>query len=118
MRCIAFLLFHPALKTDSRNRPTSKGILAYQREQDSEATSSRDPKTRKVHHKGLWSIGPNEEWCIDGHEKILLLMGIAVWGVVDKFSRLELGLWAMPNARLKELPPALYLRLLKKQGGE
>jgi len=55
---------------------------------------------------------------MDRHEKILLSMGIAVWGVIDKFSWLELGLWAMPNAQLKELPPVLYLCLLKKQGGK
>ena len=102
----------------SNHHNRSKNVLAYRKEQDSEATSARDPKTRKIHHKGLWSISPNEEWCIDGHEKILLSMGIAVWGVIDKFSRLELGLWAMPHARLKELPLALYLRLLKKQGGK
>ncbi len=84
---------------------------------DPDATAARHPETRKVHHTGLWSIGPNEEWCIDGHEKLLVLMGIAVWGVVDKFSRRELALWAVPNARLAEVPPALILRLIHKLGG-
>jgi len=45
-------------------------------------------------------------------------MGIAVWGVIDKFSRMELGLWAMPNARIQEIPPFLgVLRLVKEKGG-
>lgn len=44
-------------------------------------------------------------------------MGIAVWGVVDKFSRMELALWAMPNARDRDLIPGPFLRLVKEQGG-
>jgi hypothetical protein len=36
-------------------------------------------------------------------------MGITIWGVVDKFSRIEVQLSATPNARVQELPPALYL---------
>jgi len=85
--------------------------------QNPQAVFARHPQTRKVHHHGLWSIGPNEEWCVDGHEKILRSMGIAVWGVIDKFSRMELGLWAMPNARIQEIPPFLFLRLVKEKGG-
>ncbi|KAF8178247.1 hypothetical protein BJ912DRAFT_1130611 [Pholiota molesta] len=44
-------------------------------------------------------------------------MEIAIWGVIDKCCRLELGLWAVPNARLADVPPALYLRLTRKIGG-
>lgn len=92
--------------------------MRFRQADDPEATSSRHPETRKHHHTGLWSIGPNEEWCVDGHEKILNLMGIAIWGIVDKFSRLELALYAVPNARLADVPPALILRLILKLGGK
>jgi len=85
--------------------------------QNPEAAAARHPVTRKVHHHGIWSIGPNEEWCVDGHEKLLNIMGVAIWGVIDKYTRMELGLWATPNARNQELPPALYLRVVRKQGG-
>jgi len=53
------------------------------------------------------SAGPNEEWCVDGHEKIKNLMGI-----IDKCSRVELGLWAMPDARVPEMPPAQLLHYI------
>ncbi|KAF8911450.1 hypothetical protein CPB84DRAFT_1671914 [Gymnopilus junonius] len=92
------------------------GIMAYQAAQDKDATDGCNPYIKKAHPHGLWSLGPNEEWCIDGHEKILKSMGIAVWGIADKCAHMELGLWAMPNARVQELPPALYLQLIKKQG--
>jgi len=54
---------------------------------------------------------------VDGHEKILNSMGIAVYGVIDQFSCMELALWAMPNPRLSDVPPAVLLRLMKEQGG-
>jgi hypothetical protein len=44
-------------------------------------------------------------------------MEIAVWGVIDECCRLELGLLAVPNARLADVPPALYLWLTRKIGG-
>lgn len=70
-----------------------------------------------MHKYGLYSAGPNEEWCIDGHEKILNTMGIAVYGIVDKFSRMEMVLRAVKNARLSDVPPIIYLELLKEKKG-
>lgn len=91
--------------------------MKFQKTADEDAAKARHPNTRKVHHHGLWSSGPNEEWCVDGHEKILPSMGIGVWGIIDKYARLELGLWAVPNPRHIDLPPALYLRLVRKKKG-
>ncbi|KAF8985790.1 hypothetical protein BDQ17DRAFT_1436501 [Cyathus striatus] len=92
-------------------------VLNIRRDQNPEATEARHPRTRKVHNSGIWSIGPNEEWCVDGHEKLLNCMGIAIWGVIDKFSRMELSLIAMPNARIQQIPPIIFLRLVKEKGG-
>lgn len=97
--------------------PHSDYISAFRQAENPEAAAARHPITRKVHPHGLWSIGPNEEWGIDGHEKILNSMGIAIYGIIDRFSRMELGLWAVPNARILEVPPLLYLRLVRKLGG-
>ena len=55
---------------------------------------------------------------MDGHEKILPSMGIAVYGIIDKFSRGELGLWAVPNSRVAVVPPALYLRVVRQKKGK
>ncbi|KAJ7439477.1 hypothetical protein FB451DRAFT_1301899 [Mycena latifolia] len=84
---------------------------------DRDASNMRKPGAKKIHTRGLWSAGPNEEWCVDGHEKILPSMGIAVWGVVDKFSRNEQNLWALPDSRTAVVPPALYLRQVREKGG-
>ena len=92
-------------------------VRIYRQQKNPAGAVARHPTTRKVHYHGLWSIGPNEEWGVDGHEKILNKMGISVYGVIDKFSRMELALWAMPNARLLEIPPAVILRLMKEKKG-
>ena len=92
--------------------------MQYLLKQNSKAQAGRHPDTRKVHHHGLWSISPNEEWCIDGHEKIKNLIEIAIWGIIDKCSQVELRLWAMPDTRVLEMPPALYLHLVKERKGK
>lgn len=43
---------------------------------------------------------PGLQWCMDGHEKILQAMGIAVWGINDKYAQVEIDLYAVPNARI------------------
>ncbi|KAJ7863354.1 hypothetical protein B0H14DRAFT_3444217 [Mycena olivaceomarginata] len=84
---------------------------------DRDAADMRKPGAKKVHTRGLWSAGPNEEWCVDGHEKILLCMGIAVWGIIDKYTWEELNLWAVPDARTADVPPALYLLMVRAKKG-
>lgn len=103
--------------TDKCSFKSSDFITAFRKAENPSAAAARHPCTRKVHHHGLYSSGPNEEWCLDGHEKILRSMGISVWGAIDKCCRLELELWAVSNARLADVPPALYLRLVRKIGG-
>ncbi len=46
-------------------------IMKFRQIDDPDVTAARHPEARKVHHTELWSIGPNDEWCIDGHENSL-----------------------------------------------
>jgi hypothetical protein len=92
--------------------------MKFSKAENPTATANRHPRTRKLHKHGLWASGPNEEWGFDGHEKLLLAMGIGVYGGTDKYSRVELSLDAVPNARDPNLPVAVYLRVIKKLGGK
>jgi hypothetical protein len=67
-----------------------------------------------VHAKGLWSAGPNEEWGGDGHMKLYDEMGLSIWGLVDKASRRELGLYAVSGTLNADITVALYLLTVKK----
>ncbi|CAK5270489.1 unnamed protein product [Mycena citricolor] len=84
---------------------------------DANAAALRRPGARKVHTRGLFASGLDEEWCIDGHEKILNSMGISVYGIINKFSRRELLLRAVPDSRTADVPPALYLQLVRQLKG-
>jgi hypothetical protein len=44
-------------------------------------------------------------------------MGIAISGIIDKYARIEIGLLAVPNARLSVVPPVIFLRVVRKLGG-
>lgn len=76
----------------------------------------KDTVTQK-HPSTLSSAGPEKEWGFDGHEKLIREMGIGVYGGTDKFNRMELGLYACPNARDQRLPVVIWLRTVKKFGG-
>jgi hypothetical protein len=54
---------------------------------------------------------------VDGHDKIVNTMGIGVWGIVDKYSRMVLGHFAVPNNRLADTALACYLLIVQKWGG-
>ncbi|TFK22793.1 hypothetical protein FA15DRAFT_681483 [Coprinopsis marcescibilis] len=85
--------------------------------ENSIAAENRHPLTQKQHATGIHSAGPNEEWNLDRHEKILLSMGVGVYGIIDKFSQMELALYAVPNTRDAGVPITVYLRVVKKWGG-
>jgi hypothetical protein len=38
-------------------------------------------------------------------------MGIAVWGIADKYSQVEVSLKAVPNACNNKVPPTIYLSM-------
>jgi hypothetical protein len=48
----------------------------------------------------LVAIGIHHEWSCDGHDK-LTRYGFPIWGVKDKWSSKWLGLWVVPDNRLR-----------------
>jgi hypothetical protein len=83
---------------------------------DDAGFSIREPAAKKVHRSVLTSLGPHHEWSGDGHDK-LAGIGFPIWGVCDKWSSKWLGLWVVPNNRLKKAIALLFLQLVKEQGG-
>jgi len=85
--------------------------------QDPEGFELRDPTSRKIKRGTLVNLGPHEEWSGDGHDK-LKQIGFPVYGIRDVWSGKWLGLWVMPNNRLKEAVAYLWLSLVYDYGGE
>ena len=84
--------------------------------QDPAGFAQREPSAKKVHRGVLISLGPHHEWSADGHDK-LSAIGFPIWGVRDKWSGKWLGLWVVPNNRLKHSVAYLYLKLVAELGG-
>lgn len=93
-------------------------ITVFRKANNPEGAAGRHPVTRQLHGSHLNSMGRDEEWGADGHEKLAETMDIHVYGLIDKFSRLELLLLAVPNARIPEVVLLLYLRLIKRLKSE
>ncbi|KAF8825278.1 hypothetical protein HHX47_DHR7000632 [Lentinula edodes] len=85
------------------------------REEDSEGFQLRDPTSEKIPRTILVCIGPHQEWSGDGHDK-LAAIGFPIWGVRDIWSGKWLGLWVVPNNRLKDTIGYLYLKLVHEYG--
>lgn len=87
------------------------------RAHDKEGFARREPHAKKIHRTPLVALGPHDEWSADGHDK-LSAIGFPVWGVRDKWSTKWLGLWTVPNNRLKLAIAYLYLSLVYELGGK
>ncbi|KAJ4493254.1 hypothetical protein C8R41DRAFT_867129 [Lentinula lateritia] len=59
--------------------------------------------------------GPKTEWSGDGHDK-LTGIGFPIWAVRDVWSGKWLGIWLVPNNRLKDTIAYLYLKLVYEYG--
>jgi hypothetical protein len=88
-----------------------------QREIDPAALAARNPTACQIRRVPLVSLGSNDVWCVDGHDK-LVHYGFAIWGMRDKFSRKWLGLWVVPNNRHSIVVAYLWLSTIRKLGGE
>ena len=77
----------------------------------------RDPTAKKIKRSVLVCLEPHHEWSGDGHDK-LSAIGFPIWGVRDVWATKWLGLWVVPNNRLKESIGYLFLKLVHEYGGE
>jgi hypothetical protein len=84
---------------------------------DPDGFKNREPMSKRIVRSQLVSLGPHHEWSGDGHDK-LASIGFPIWGIRDKFSGKWLGLWVVPNNRLKDVVAYLYLSLIEELGGE
>jgi hypothetical protein len=87
------------------------------RQVDPDGFEARAPTARKVHRTPLASLGPNDEWSGDGHDK-LSGIGFPIWGVRDVWSGKWLALRVLPNNRLKNAVAYVWLDTVLEQGGE
>ena len=81
-----------------------------------DAFAGREPTAKQVRRVALVALGRNHQWSGDGHDK-LVKIGFPVWGIRDMWSGKWLGLWTVPDNRLKVTIAYLYLSLVAELGG-
>ncbi|EIW73542.1 hypothetical protein TREMEDRAFT_59718 [Tremella mesenterica DSM 1558] len=83
--------------------PRHNSDLVYKamKEYAPEGLQSCRPGSKKVARFPIISVGPNEQWSIDRHDK-LSSYGIGIYGIRDVYSGCLLALQAMPSNRRSE----------------
>ncbi|KAF9006806.1 hypothetical protein BDZ89DRAFT_1079590 [Hymenopellis radicata] len=78
-----------------------------------EAFQSRAPGQKVIHRTPLVSLGPNEEWSMDGHDK-LAKAGFGVYGIRDKYSGFFLHYQVVPSNCYAAVVAILLLECIMK----
>lgn len=84
---------------------------------DHDGFAGRAPTAKKVHRQPVVALGPHHQWSGDGHDK-LNKIGFPIWAIREVWSGSWLGLWVVPDNRLKVVVAYLYLRLVHELGGK
>ncbi|KZS89724.1 hypothetical protein SISNIDRAFT_416609, partial [Sistotremastrum niveocremeum HHB9708] len=77
---------------------------------------SRDPRSKEIGREPLYAIGPDDEWSLDGHDK-LASEGFAIYGIRDKWSGRWLSAMVVPSNRYAAVIGVIFLKLVKERGG-
>jgi hypothetical protein len=94
----------------------SDWITNEMHELDPDGFAARAPTAKKIHRVPIVALGIHDRWCADGHDK-LKKIGFPIWAVREMWSGKWLGLWSIPDNRLKLAIAYLYLRLVEEHGG-
>jgi len=82
-----------------------------------EGFAKRDPGNKQIKQVPLCTVGPNEEWSVDGHDK-LMQAGFRCYGIRDKWSGKYLQYHIVPSNRHAAVIGVLYLQCVRQYGGK
>ncbi|KAG1852177.1 hypothetical protein F4604DRAFT_1518149, partial [Suillus subluteus] len=109
-------LVREAIVADTGHLLTRKYVMDEMRQHESDGFAQRGLSKKKISRQPLVSLGPHHQWSGDGHDK-LSKIGFPIWAIRDQWSGKWLGMWVVPNNRLKTSIAYLYLSLVHELGG-
>ncbi|KIK32618.1 hypothetical protein CY34DRAFT_18913 [Suillus luteus UH-Slu-Lm8-n1] len=109
-------LVREAIVADTGNLLTRKYVTDEMRQHEPDGFAQRGLSKKKISRQPLVSLGPHHQWSGDGHDK-LSRIGFPIWAIRDQWSGKWLGMWVVPNNRLKTSIAYLYLSLVHELGG-
>jgi hypothetical protein len=102
---------HLARKFGLRTR--QKDVVSGLRLANAAATAARYPLLRKQRLENLIVDGPNQLWCMDGHDK-LSQWGFQIYAAVDAYSRKVLWVYCGNTSRSKRSVLAQFLYTIQE----
>ncbi|KAJ7477589.1 hypothetical protein FB451DRAFT_1033041 [Mycena latifolia] len=82
-----------------------------------EGFKKQHPHAKKqIIHKPLTSVGPDEEWSMDGHNK-LNRVGFRIYGLCEKWLKRRHHYQVLPSNRYATLVGVVFLECVKNRGG-
>ncbi len=82
-----------------------------------EGFKKRHPRAKKkIIRTPLSAVGPDDEWSMDGHDKLAAL-GFEIYGIRDVWAGKYLHYRVVPSNRYASVVGVLYLECAKKCGG-
>ncbi|KAG2144454.1 uncharacterized protein EDB93DRAFT_1251690 [Suillus bovinus] len=109
-------LVREAIVVDTGNLLTRKYVTDEMRQHEPDRFAQWGLSKKKISHQPLVSLGLHHQWSGNGHDK-LSRIGFPIWAIRDQWSRKWLGMWVIPNNRLKTSIAYLYLSLVHELGG-
>ena len=103
------------LEEKLRYRARRRDVAAALRTLDPEGTAARTPGLRRARIKNYITDGPNQLWCLDGHDKISQYY-IQIYAAVDAYSRKVLWIYCGTANRAKYSILYQYLQTVRLLG--
>ncbi|KAG1741481.1 uncharacterized protein EDB91DRAFT_1237141 [Suillus paluster] len=116
LHCRGPRLVCEAIMADTGHLLTRQYVTDKMRYHKPDGFTQWEPLKKKVSRQPLVSLGPHHQWSGDGHNK-LSKIGFPIWAIRDQWSRKWLGMWVVPNNRLRTSIAYLYLSLIYETGG-
>lgn len=86
---------------------------------DEENLAKRQPGAKTIKRRPIISVGPNEQWSLDGHDKMKNVgPGMGVYGIRDVYSGRFLSLVLLPSNRKSKNIHWVYLEAVYQCKGE
>ncbi|TYJ57541.1 hypothetical protein B9479_001623, partial [Cryptococcus floricola] len=95
---------------------TRNRVQRHLHETEPEAAAGRKPKSKKIRRFPIRSFGPNQQWSMDGYDKMSAL-GLAIYGIRDVYSGYIIAAEVMPSNRLTRNVQYVFVKAVAARGG-
>lgn len=83
-----------------------------------EGFDKRAPGSCRIRRTDKFPVGPDERWASDGHEKLLVICGVGIYGFVDDATGRILRMEVLSEVRDSNQVGLVFLDAVIERGGK